>query len=91
MNAALGRDNDETRFKYGSWVRDAYGHWEFFKTETRKKSKDVYKEGEATLKTIREKYAFELYNNRWKSLTDGHELEVKWTKDEAFEVRTAAC
>lgn len=86
MNQTLGRDNDESKYKYGSWQRDTYGHWEFFKTETKKTKKDIIKEGQKTMESIREKYSFEIYNDRWKSLTDGHELEVKWTKSEPFEV-----
>ena len=26
-----------------------------------------------------------MYNDRWKELTEGHELEIKWTKSDVFE------
>ena len=36
------------------------------------------------IKEIRDKNKFELFNNRWKSLTDGRPLEVKWTKSDGL-------
>jgi hypothetical protein len=85
MRDVIGKDSEDKFYKYGHWSRDRGGHWEWVKTELAQKKEDVYTEGLHTMTNIRDKYKFETFNNRWKSLTDGHELEVKWTKSDAFE------
>ena len=46
---------------------------------------DIHKEGLEQLRVISDKYAYKVYNDRWKDLTDGHELEVTWTKSRIFD------
>ena len=85
MKAVMGKHSGDAFYKYGHWERNAIGNWKWKKTELGSGAEDIYKEGSSTMAKIREKYKFEVYNNRWKSLTDGHELEVKWTKSDPFE------
>lgn len=85
INEILGRKNEDARYKYRSWVRDIFGKWHWEKTDTTKSHIDIYKEGIEQLCEIKDKYSYELYNDRWKELTEGHELEIKWTKSDVFE------
>lgn len=85
LKTMMGKDSGDSLYKYGHWERGQSGHWDWKKTQLAVKHEDVYAEGLSTITKIRDKYKFETFNNRWKSITDGHELEVKWTKSDAFE------
>lgn len=84
MKEVMGKHSGDAFYKYGRWERSDRGNWSWKKTELASKGEDLYKEGSKTMSKIREKYKFEVYNSRWKILTDGHELEVKWTKSDPF-------
>ena len=85
MNEFLGRYSGDSNYKYGSWVRDNFGKWHWESSETKKSLKDICKEGEERFSKIKDKYSYKLYNDRWKELTDGSELEMTWVKSNPFD------
>ena len=85
MNEFLGRYSGYSNYKYGSWVRDNFGKWHWESSETKKSLKDICKEGEERFSKIKDKYSYKLYNDRWKELTDGSELEMTWVKSNPFD------
>ena len=85
MNGLLGRNDDDSKYKYGRWVKDNFGKWHWEKRRVGTLKHDIHKEGLEQLRVISDKYAYKVYNDRWKELTDGHELEVTWTKSRIFD------
>ena len=72
MNEFLGRNDGDSKYKYGAWIRDNFGKWHWEKCQVAKSSTDIHKEGLEQLHVISDKYAYKVCNDRWKELTDGH-------------------
>ena len=85
MNEILGRCHGESTNKYGSWIKDNFGKWHWEKFLTTKSHNNTYEEGKERLSEIHNKYSYTLYNDRWKDLTEGSELEVTWSKTNLFD------
>lgn len=71
----------------GGWIRNEAGQWHWSDVVKKKKDLDkLYNTSVNLMHTLRKKNKIDEYNNKWKILTDGGNIEMKWDKADKFRI-----
>ena len=71
--------------RLGGYTRDKNGKWHWHERVFKPSTEVVYAESRTTMKELRNKNKYEVFNERWNSITGG-ELEMEWRMSNAFDI-----